>query len=159
MSWRPWPLGRRLTGAGRARIHSEDAPVKAQAQIIIRAPQAKVCGILADVQGWPKWQTDISHVVTGSPETGVTFSWALDDTNIISRIVAFDPNRMIGWAGRVFTARAVHLWSLTALPDGGTEVGTRESIGGWPISMFYSSGELLDSNRHWLARPKTASEK
>jgi uncharacterized membrane protein len=138
----------------------EDAPVKAQVQIIIRAPQAKVWGILADVQGWPKWQSDISHVViTRSPAPGVTFSWALDDTNITSRIVVFEPNRMIGWTGRVFTSRAVHLWSLTALPDGRTEVETRESISGWPISMFYSSGELLDSNRHWLAQLKTASEK
>jgi hypothetical protein len=38
------------------------------------------------------------------------------------------------------------------------EVATRESSSGWPISMFYSSGALLDSNRHWLARLKTVSE-
>ena len=137
----------------------EDAPVKAQAQIIIRAPQAKVWGILADIQRWPKWQTDITDVaITRSPSAGVTFSWSLDDTNITSHIVVFEPTRMIGWTGRVFISRAIHLWALTTLPDGSTQVQIRESISGWPISMFYSSGELLDSNRQWLARLKTAAE-
>jgi uncharacterized membrane protein len=137
----------------------EDAPVKAHAQIIIGAPQATVWEILADVKGWPKWQTDIDHVsITRNPAPGVSFSWSLNDTAITSRIVVFDPNRMIGWTGRVFTARAVHLWTLTALPNGRTQVEIRESISGWPISMFYSSGELLDSNRRWLARLKTAAE-
>jgi uncharacterized membrane protein len=137
----------------------EDAPVKAEARIVIQAPQARVWAILADIQHWPRWQTDITHVaITRSPAAGVTFSWSLGNNNITSRIVVFEPVRMIGWTGRVFTSRAIHLWALTTLPDGRTQVQIRESISGWPISMFYSSGELLDSNRQWLARLKTAAE-
>ncbi len=137
----------------------EDAPVKAEAQIVIQAPQARVWAILADIQHWPQWQTDISHVtIAHSPAAGVTFSWSLGNNDITSRIVVFEPIRAISWTGRLFTSRAIHLWALTTLPDGRTRIQTRESISGWPISMFYSSAELLDSNRQWLARLKTAAE-
>jgi uncharacterized membrane protein len=144
--------------AGRGSIQ-EDAPVKAEAQIVIQAPQARVWSILADIQRWPQWQTDITHVtIARSPAAGVTFSWSLGNNNITSCIVVFEPNRAISWTGRLFTSRAIHLWALTTLPDGRTQVQIRESISGWPISMFYSSDELLESNRQWLAQLKTAAE-
>lgn len=126
---------------------------------MIQAHQARVWAILADIPRWPEWQTDITDVtIARSPAAGVTFSWSLSGNNITSRIVVFEPIKTISWTGRLFTSRAIHLWALTTLPDGRTRVQTRESISGWPISMFYSSAELLDSHRQWLARLKTAAE-
>jgi len=53
---------------------------------------------------------------------------------------------------------AIHVWTLTALPDGGTLVSERESLTGWFISFFYSSAELQQVDQRWLTALKVAAE-
>ena len=137
----------------------EDAPVKAAASIVIAASPAKVWAVLANIRDWPKWQPDITETaIAQDPALGVPFSWSPGDMSIASRIAVFEPEKQIGWTGRVYTIRAIHLWRLTPLPDGRTEVATRESMSGWLISFFYSSPDLLDSQRRWLDHLKQAAE-
>jgi uncharacterized membrane protein len=55
----------------------EAAPVKAEAEIIIAAPQAKVWKLLTDVKDWPKWQPDIADTsIQRDPAVDTTFAWS-----------------------------------------------------------------------------------
>jgi uncharacterized membrane protein len=40
----------------------ESAPVKAAAQVIIKAPATKIWGLLTNIKDWSTWQPDISDV-------------------------------------------------------------------------------------------------
>ena len=138
---------------------NDDAPVKAVAQIIINAPAVQVWKILADIQDWPSWQTDIIAVsIKQAPAIGVAFEWSTGAGNIHSRLALFEPRRMLAWTGRLFVFHAIHLWILTSLPNGQTLVQTRESMSGWPIGLFYSSSDLLLADRRWLVDLKKRAE-
>jgi len=137
----------------------EEAPVKAAAEIIIAAPPSKVWGFLTDIKDWPKWQPDIAKTaIQRDPAAGVHFSWSTGGMTIDSTIRLFDPDRAFGWTGRALQVHAIHLWTLSPLPDARTLVRTRESMDGWLISLFYSSSELLESDQRWLTRLKVAAE-
>jgi hypothetical protein len=146
------------TLAGQDTIN-EDAPVKAVAQIVIDAPVAHVWNILANIQDWPAWQTDINAVsIKQKPAVGVPFEWSTGAGSIHSRLALFEPRRRLAWTGRLFVFHAIHIWILTSLPNGQTLIQTRESMSGWPIGLFYSSGNLLSTDHQWLADLKKKAE-
>jgi uncharacterized protein YndB with AHSA1/START domain len=137
----------------------ENAPIKVALQISIAAPPAKVWGILSNIGAWPTWQSDITNTaVDGVPGDGVLFSWTAQGTSVHSRIQLFQPDRALAWTGTVVNFHAIHVWTLTALPGGGTLVSERESLTGWFISLFYSSAELQQVDQRWLTALKVAAE-
>ena len=130
---------------------NKDAPVKATAQIIIAAPANRVWDILTDIQNWPSWQTDITIVaIDQQPAVGVSFEWSTGAGNIHSRVALYKPQRQIAWTGRLLAFHAIHVWTITSLPNGKTLVTTSESMSGWPIALFFTSNDLLDADRRWL---------
>ncbi len=136
-----------------------NAPISCNTQIVINAPPAKVWSLLADIQDWPNWQSDISQTaVNGVPAAGTLFSWTTAGTSIHAQIQLFVPNQTIAWTGQVLNFHAIHVWTLTPLPNGATEVTINESMSGWFISFFYSSADLLQTNQRWLTALKVASE-
>jgi hypothetical protein len=140
-------------------LTQESAPVKAAAEIIITAPEAKVWNLLTDIKDWPKWQPDISKSsIQSDSAIGRQFSWSTGGMDIHSTIQLLDPKKAICWTGRVWFIHAIHCWTLSALPDGRILVKTRETMDGWLISRFYSSRELLESDQRWMARLKQAAE-
>jgi hypothetical protein len=137
----------------------ESAPVKAMVQIIIQAPPAKIWRVLTNIKDWTTWQPDISEVaIQAPPEVTVPFTWSTGGMTIHSTIRLFDPDRGIGWTGRAFHIHAIHVWTLRPLPDGRVLVETRESMDGWLVDRFYSSRELLESDKKWLEHLKRAAE-
>jgi len=78
--------------------------------------------------------------------------------DIHSTIWMLDRERAMCWTGRMWHIHAIHCWALISLPDGRTLVRTRESMDGWLISRIYSSPELLESNKRWLARLNQAAD-
>jgi hypothetical protein len=68
------------------------------------------------------------------------------------------PDAQIGWTGTVVNFHAIHIWTLTALPDGTTRVQVDESLRGWFITFFYSSAQLAASDQRWLQFLKAAAE-
>jgi hypothetical protein len=140
-------------------VIDESAPVKAMVQIIIQAPPAKIWGLLTNIKDWTKWQPDISEVaIQAAPEATVPFTWSTGGMTIHSTIRLFDPDRRIGWTGRAFHIHAIHVWTLRPLADGRVLVETRESMDGWLVDRFYSSRELLESDKKWLEHLKKAAE-
>jgi hypothetical protein len=75
---------------------------------------------------------------------------------IHSTIRLFDPDRTIGWTDRAFHIHAIHVWTLSPLPDGRVLVKTRESMDGGLVGRFYSSRELLESDKMWSEHLKKA---
>lgn len=137
-----------------------NAPVIASGTIVIAAPVGKVWKILTDIKEWPTWAPEVERTaIESGPADNVNFSWSTGGTAIHSTIRRFDESaHVIAWTGRAFTIHAVHVWSLSVLPDGRTLVQTRESMDGWLISLFYSSSRLQETHRLWLARLKQTAE-
>ena len=135
------------------------APVHAVAGIVIDASPDDVWKVLADVGGWPEWQHDILAATISQPAAaGVTFQWSISHGTIRSRLAVFEPPHRLTWFGTLFIFHAIHVWVLHAQPDGQTLVETRESMSGWPIAWFYSSADLLETDRQWLAALKIRME-
>jgi hypothetical protein len=64
----------------------------------------------------------------------------------------------LAWTGTAYKARAIHVWNLQPLPDGGTLVKTIESMDGFMLRFFYSSNDLAKSQRLWLDALKHKAE-
>ncbi|WP_419727926.1 SRPBCC family protein [Lichenicola sp.] len=137
----------------------DHAPIRATASVVIDATPSDVWGVLADVRSWPAWQHDIRATTIGrAPAVGVKFRWSISGGTIRSRFTVFDPAHRLAWSGSLFVFHAVHVWILRTQPDGETRVETRESLSGWPIGWLYSSADLLEANRRWLAALKIEVE-
>ncbi|MGI4748064.1 MAG: SRPBCC family protein [Janthinobacterium lividum] len=137
----------------------DHAPVRATASIIIDAAPVDVWKVLADIRRWPEWEHDIqTTTVSRIPAIDVPFQWSTSGGTIHSRIMLFEPSRRIAWIGNLLIFHAVHVWVLHARPDGRTAVETHESMTGWPIGWLYSSKDLLEADRRWLAALKKEVE-
>jgi hypothetical protein len=137
----------------------EGAPVKATVQIVIRAPLEKIWGLLTNIKDWATWQPDISDVaIQAPPGLTVPFTWSTGGMTIHSTIRLFAPGRTVGWTGRAFHIHAIHIWTLSPLPDGRVLLETRESMDGWLVDRFYSSRELQENDKKWLEDLKKAAE-
>ena len=133
--------------------------MKAAEETTIHASPEKVWQILSGIGDWPQWQSNVSAVqVKGPMAPGTVFLWKNGSTNITSRLAVVEPAREITWTGAAMGAHAVHVWKLEALPDGTTRVKTSESMDGFMLKRFYSSGELSDSLKVWLDALKKKAE-
>lgn len=136
-----------------------NAPLRTQLQITIQAPPAKVWGILTDVQDWPRWNPKVSQTAAAAAvQLGSLFSWTTQGMSIHCVIARFEPERSLAWAGKVLNYNAIHVWTLTALPDGGTEVTLQQSVSGFVISWFYSPSALHAEDVTWLQALKRVAE-
>lgn len=127
------------------------APVRTHVEVAIKAPPSLVWAVLGDISQWPSWQPDIEKTaVTGPVGPGTAFDWTTAGGTIHSRIALFEPERRLAWTGHFLIFRAIHVWTLTRRPDGGTEVSTTETLSGWPITLFYSPDDLRQADLRWL---------
>ncbi len=75
--------------AGRAGISAQDqqlaqqglirneAPVRADAEIVVDAPTARVGALLLDLRGWPSWQPEIGTAsITNAAQVGSSLIWS-----------------------------------------------------------------------------------
>jgi uncharacterized protein YndB with AHSA1/START domain len=128
------------------------APAVARKEIRIKARPEEVWAIHTDISGWWKWNADVTESkLHGALGEGTTFDWKTRGTGISSRIELLEPGRRIGWTGRSFGTRAVHLWTL--IPDGeGTLLQTEESMEGWLVNLLRGPirRKLEQSLNAWL---------
>jgi hypothetical protein len=137
----------------------ENAPVKASSEIVIHASPETIWRLLTDIDKWPSWQSTISTArIDGPLEPGTTFVWTNGGPKIKSRIALAHPITQLVWTGTIFGARAIHMWNLQALPNGGTLVKTTESMDGFMLKVFYSSNDLAKSHQVWLEALKRKAE-
>lgn len=108
-----------------------NAPLSARKEIIIEASIEKVWNIQTDIEGWQKWQPDISAARLDSTiSEGSGFHWKAKGLDIVSRFHTVEPQRQIGWTGVSLGMFAIHNWTFE--PQGSrTRVVTEESLSGW----------------------------
>jgi uncharacterized protein YndB with AHSA1/START domain len=137
----------------------EDAPVKTYLQVQIDAPPTRVWALLVDAASWPKWQRGIESVaVTGLLANGTRFSWNAGGANIHSQIQLYEPEHRLGWIGTAPPAKAVHIWELKEVSPNRTLVIMKEPMDGPWMTKIYSSEELTEADRNWLAALKQVAE-
>jgi uncharacterized protein YndB with AHSA1/START domain len=140
-------------------VIQEDAPVKAELQISIDAPPARVWALLVDAASWPKWEHGIENVnVAGQLASGMRFSWKTGGTEVHSQVQLFEPERRLGWTGTASIAKAVHIWDLEAESPSRTLVTMKESMEGPFMGRIYPSDKLREADQGWLAALKQAAE-
>ncbi len=112
------------------------APATASASAFVKAPPEAVWALLADFEGWPSWNQNVSKMtLDGKARVGATFVWVADGARIVSRIEELDRPSRIAWTGRTLGIRATHIWEFED-KEGGTLVRTRECFVGFVAKLL-----------------------
>ncbi|PSR52011.1 polyketide cyclase/dehydrase [Adhaeribacter arboris] len=109
---------------------NNQAPVMCSKKITINASSEKVWPLIANINNWANWQTDISKAqLNGELKPQTTFDWKTGGANIHSTLHTVEPYKAFGWTGKAFGTYAIHNWMFTE-KDGCTEVAVDESMEG-----------------------------
>jgi hypothetical protein len=86
--------------------------------------------VLADFEKWPTWNPDVDSVTLNGPvANGSIFRWKAGPTRLVSTLQRVDRPRALGWTGRTWGVRAIHLWRFEPRP-GGAVASMEESFDG-----------------------------
>ena len=98
-----------------------NAPVYGTGEVEIVADLDTVWGVLADIQGWPSWNPDITGATLGGPvQPGTTFSWKSGPGTITSTFQVVDQPTELTWTGKTMGIPAIHVYRLhpaSSIPD------------------------------------------
>jgi hypothetical protein len=139
---------------------NESAPVTATGTIPIVASPELIWDLLADINRWSEWNTDVrSASLPGPVATGEVFRWRAGPAKLVSTIQSVDRPVEIGWTGRTMGMNAIHIWRLERHGET-TVVHTQESWEGLPARLLprmmrKSLQKTLDA---WLGDLKTTAE-
>lgn len=137
-----------------------NSPATHEASIQISATPLRVWEIMSDIENWPRWNDDIQTAkLNGKLAKGTTFTWKAGPGTIISTLEVVDKPQHLGWSGKLFGIKAVHLWRIE--PKGKiTIVTTEESWDGLLPKLFkgYSKKTLKKAIDNGLSQLKIAAE-
>lgn len=109
---------------------NRNAPAWAEAETYINAPVELVWQVQTAIESWPRWNRGVETVQMEGPlQPGTIFRWKSGRASIISTLQEVTPGLRIGWTGKAFGIRALHVWEFKGL-DGRTHVKTAESFDG-----------------------------
>jgi uncharacterized protein YndB with AHSA1/START domain len=112
------------------------APATAEGEIQIAAPPEAVWAIMADLSGWPEWNSDVKSMTFEGPlEPGSTFRWRSGSTSLVSTLNVVDGPHEIGWTGVTMRIHAVHVFRFEP-SNGGTLASSAESFRGFIPSVL-----------------------
>ncbi len=137
-----------------------NSPVIHSASIKICAPAQKVWKVMSDIENWPSWNRDIeSAKMSGKLSKGTTFTWKSGPGTITSTLEAVDNLKLLGWSGKMFGIKAVHIWRLETNGKF-TIVTTEESWSGLIPRLLKGTSKktLIKAINNGLAQLKTAVE-
>lgn len=138
----------------------KNAPVTYSQSIEINALQQTIWKLMAEIEKWPSWNKDISSTkLNGKLEVGTTFTWKSGPGTITSKLVVVEKPHLIGWSGKLFGIKAVHIWKVQSI-GGKSVVTTEESWSGLIATLFKSSSQktLIKAIDTGLNRLKAAAE-
>jgi uncharacterized protein YndB with AHSA1/START domain len=96
-----------------------NAPAIASAESLFRARIGLVWSLLTDIDGWTRWNPDVSRAELRGPlAPGSVFRCKAAGAPIVSTIQEVIPQRRLVWTGRFLGIRAIHAWSFEERPDG-----------------------------------------
>lgn len=118
---------------------NNNAPVKCSKSIVIKASKEKVWEVLADINRWPDWQTDISYAkINTQLAPNATFDWKTGGAKIQSTLHTVEPPYHFGWTGKTVGLLAIHNWTLKVANEQ-TIVTVDESMEGVLAKIFKKS--------------------
>jgi uncharacterized protein YndB with AHSA1/START domain len=127
----------------------------------IQVKPEKVWDILADAEGWPKWQgTDFVKLGTPAPlKKGSLFEANLGGMRWDITVLEAERPRRLAWAAKRPGLKGVHSWGFLER-EGKTTVTTRETMSGWMVLTLYfliRTG-VSKTDSKWLADLKVRAE-
>lgn len=115
---------------------NEQAPVVANAEIVIDTSPDRVWSVLTNIEHWPDWQTEVESAQLWGPLTaGTPFDWKAGGLRFHSVIHTAQPTSHFGWTGTTFGAYAVHNWSFS-IEGHAVKVRVNESLQGFFPSLM-----------------------
>jgi uncharacterized protein YndB with AHSA1/START domain len=136
------------------------APVLAHHEIDIKAPLETVWALHVDVNGWTRWNRDMTAArLDGKFAPGASFKWESYGFPVTSTIYEVETHHRILWGGTAGGITGVHQWLFTPTDDG-VHVATDESFAGEPVEADAAGMQsLLDASLiAWLSSLKAAAE-
>jgi uncharacterized protein YndB with AHSA1/START domain len=136
------------------------APVLAHHEIEIKAPVEAVWALHVDVNGWTRWNPEITSASLDGPfEPGATFNWESYGFPVTSQVYEVDAGRRILWGGTAAGITGMHEWLFSPTVEG-VGVVTTESFAGDPVASDAAGmqSQLDASLVAWLGRLKAAAE-
>lgn len=117
---------------------NRNAPVYSHGQIEIAASPEAVWNLMADIESWPNWNSDVKEVtLQGEIVEGTPFRWKAGPGTITSVLRIVDRPNALGWTGRTFGIDAIHVWRFE--PRGETTIASmEESFDGLVARLFRS---------------------
>lgn len=108
-------------------------------EIVINAPVEKVYKMLANINQWPTWQSNVASAnMEGEAQQGKEFRWKAGGANIRSKLHTVNPYSEFGWTGRILWITAIHNWTFTE-KDSTTTVVVEESMSGFLSGLMKST--------------------
>ncbi len=135
------------------------AAITSHAEIVVRAPVARVWQVLVDVSNWPAWMPGVTTArldSTVAPDAG--FTWQSGSSWITSTFAVVEPEKELTWIGISSGAKAVDRHTLETV-EGGTRVFTEESMAGPLVILFFNSRKLHAAQQAVLAALKAFAER
>jgi hypothetical protein len=137
------------------------APVFSEGAIEIAASPEELWDLMADVERWPVWNSDVEWVrLEGRVDEGSVFRWKGGSTTIVSTLKSVRRPSEIGWTGRTMGIRAIHVWRFESAPTGAIARMEESFEGGITKLMRTTLQRQLDkATQHGLRALKAAAER
>lgn len=137
------------------------APVFAEGSIEIASSPERLWDLMADLEGWPRWNGDVKEIAVEGPlAEGTVFRWKGGNARIVSTLRVVDRPREIAWTGRTFGIDAIHSWRFEPGPLGAV-ASMQESFSGGPARLLRSmlQRQLDTATQHGLRALKAEAER
>lgn len=135
------------------------APITVDLNADIAASPQKIWRLLSEIDQWPTWNKNIKSAhMLGQFRSGESFVWDVNGTTISSKLRLVDREKGLAWTGHALGLQAAHVWTIEQLSENKARIRVRESMAGFPASLFYSSPELKAADQEWLSALKATAE-
>lgn len=115
---------------------NKKAPLHFHHEVYIDAAPEQVWAVLADMEHWNTWNSDIAFLtLNGDLKAGTKFIWKEKGATPTSYLQSVIPNRQLGWTGKALGMSAIHIFTLVPMAAG-TLVVQEESLEGWLVSLL-----------------------
>ena len=128
-----------------------DAPIRAEASIMLQVPTYIVWKRIAEIQNWQNWSSVVSETaIRGTLNPGRKFTWNMNEEEFNSEIAAFEPMSSLLIVSKGPWGNNILLWNISSFNQNTTIILVKESIDGFWANWLYSPEERKESLEQWL---------
>jgi hypothetical protein len=139
------------------------APVLGAGEVETAADPDTVWVVLADIQGWPSWNPDITDAMLRGPlQPGTTFSWKSGPGTITSTFLVVEQPTELTWTGKTIVSTEESWGGLQVAPGMWGCTGSYRNAGGEGTLVEFGNGrgqmtlQVLSCRRRASQGPQAA---